>query len=208
MESNKVALVTGGTKGIGLATAIKLLNAGYKVFACSSNSVNIERAKLVYCDIDFVQCDVTSDSDVSRLFTLFSRLDVLVNNAGYLKVSPFASSQSQDDHKTMETNLFGALRCTRHALNLMSISGTVVNVLSSSIDGGRPGQSIYVASKAALAGAMMCIRKEHPHISIFDVKPRRTLTDMRLENFPGEDAADCLDPADVASSILACLPQN
>jgi 3-oxoacyl-[acyl-carrier protein] reductase len=207
---NKVVLVTGGTKGIGLATCKMLYNEGFRVFACSSQDCNIERARSEYANITFLKCDVSKGEEVSQLFASIGRVDVLVNNAGVLKVGPFTSLSLDDMRRMMDVNFWGAINCSRAALCNNTSELRIVNVLSSSIEGGRKGQGLYVASKAALAGAMMSLRLEvGDQITIVDIKPRRTLTDMRLDNFPNEDHEDCLEPQCVASMILnACLDKE
>ena len=218
IKVKRVAVVTGGSRGIGLETCLQLRDMDFEVVTCSSLSHGqcspYSPTNPISSGIEFVQCDISRPEEVDAFFDMierkYGRIDVLVNNAGILRVAPFAEATLEDMAKSMQTNVLGTLHCTQRAIHMMKKqphdAQRIMNVLSSSLDGGRPNQAMYVASKAALAGAMKCIRLELADaIKIIDIIPRRTLTDMRIQNFPDEEHDDCLDPKEVARAMVALV---
>lgn len=148
----KVALITGGSRGIGAATARLAASRGYRI--CISYVSNEAAAKRVADDIGdkggeafIVQADTGSESDISRMFEAVDReagrLDALVNNAGM--TGPFGSLDSQrpeDIRRVLEVNLLGLILCCREALKRMSTK-----------HGGRGGAIVNLASVAGREGA-------------------------------------------------------
>ena len=162
--SNKVALVTGGSSGIGEATALKLQELGYTTYAAARR---VERMQhLTTSGIRPLAMDVTDDesmqSGVEHILAEEGRIDVLVNAAGYgsygaLEDVPLAEARNQ-----AEVNLFGAARLTQLVLPQMreQRSGTIVNITSM---GGKiytPLGAWYHATKHALEALSDCLRME------------------------------------------------
>lgn len=213
---NRVVVVTGGTRGIGLEVVRQLGAAGFTAVACSRSQDSVDRASALVPGAEFVRCDVSKPAEVAEMFAAVRRRwgapDVLVNNAGVLRIAPFEGVSEDDAMSMLRTNLLGAVWCTQAVLGDMRQrnAGLVVSVLSSSACGGRPEQAAYVASKAALSGALDCLQLELARdgangVAVVKVVPRRTLTDMRLANFPGDPRDACLSPADVARVVLAAI---
>jgi NAD(P)-dependent dehydrogenase (short-subunit alcohol dehydrogenase family) len=164
MTTKKIALVTGGSSGIGEATALALAETGYTVY---TGARRVERmAHLKEHGIRPLALDVTDDesmqSAVSQIIASEGRIDVLVNNAGYgsygaLEDVPLSEARSQ-----FEVNVFGAARLTQLVLPHMreQRSGTIVNITSM---GGKiytPLGSWYHATKFALEAISDCLRME------------------------------------------------
>lgn len=199
-----VALITGGTRGIGFATALKLKEFGISTVVCSRTAPIHNEPGL-----DYIICDVSIKTDVAQMFARikknYGHLDILVNNAAHMKVTKLEEVCEEDAELTMRTNVYGAMFCMQEALPILSRNGIIINLISSCVEGGRNGQSMYGASKAALSTMSDCfaleIRDANKEISVVKVMPRRTMTGMRLQNFPNEDHEDCLQPEDVASVI-------
>ena len=171
-----VVLITGGSRGIGAATALAAARAGYAV------AVNFHRnaaaAQAVVDEIEAqggqalaLQADVIQEDDVLALFaaidTTWGRLDALVNNAGIVDVSCRVDAMDVARLKRMfETNVVGSFICAREAVLRMSTrhggrGGTIVNVSSAAARLGSPGQYVdYAASKGAIDTFTIGLAKE------------------------------------------------
>ena len=156
----KVALVTGAARGIGLATAKRFLADGYCVALVDIDGDNLKRtyAALAKTDVTMaIECDVSNPGDVERAFELtatrFGRLDALVNNAGIAIFKPILDVTFEDWSRVLAVNLTGPCLCTQAAAPLMRDSGggAVVNITS--ISGLRAStlRTAYGTSKAGLA---------------------------------------------------------
>ncbi len=165
MELNlqhKVACITGGSRGIGLATAIAFVNEGAKVLICGRDSGRLKEAvertrNATGITIDAVQADVTKVEDIELLGQHVERnygiLDVLVNNAGTGIYKAFASVTSQDLMQGMAINFFAQFRVTQRMLDLLAKPGhgVVINVSGRTAIRGNfpPGSSCTGPAKAA-----------------------------------------------------------
>ena len=159
--SGKVALVTGGAKGIGGDISLLLSNAGAKVIINYNKSG--DRAEMLKKEIstfgneaDIFKADVSNNKEVTALFDFirkkFNQLDILVNNAGTIKDSLLLSMKLSDWDVVQDVNLRGAFLCTKCAAEMMMLNhyGKIINIASiSSIKGGR-GQTNYAAAKGGL----------------------------------------------------------
>ncbi len=156
----KVALVTGGTSGIGLASVESLHRKGYTVVFTSSKSA-VQGEQIAGQDresLRYLTCDVSNKEQISSVKTLitelYGRLDILVNNAGYTEVVPHSNFEGANDElwmKVFTTNVMGTWWMSTQFHELLKVhGGSIVNVTS--IAGLRPmGSSIpYSVSKAAL----------------------------------------------------------
>jgi NAD(P)-dependent dehydrogenase (short-subunit alcohol dehydrogenase family) len=162
--SNKVALVTGGSSGIGEATALKLQELGYTTYAAARRVERMEH--LTTTGIRPLAMDVTDDesmqSGVEQIVAEEGRIDVLVNAAGYGSYGALEDVPLSEARNQFEVNLFGAARLTQHVLPRMreQRSGTVVNITSL---GGKiytPLGAWYHATKHALEALSDCLRME------------------------------------------------
>jgi NAD(P)-dependent dehydrogenase (short-subunit alcohol dehydrogenase family) len=162
--SNKVALVTGGSSGIGEATALKLQELGYTTYAAARRVERMEH--LTTTGIRPLAMDVTDDesmqSGVEQIVAEEGRIDVLVNAAGYGSYGALEDVPLSEARNQFEVNLFGAARLTQLVLPRMreQRSGTVVNINSM---GGKiytPLGAWYHATKHALEALSDCLRME------------------------------------------------
>jgi NAD(P)-dependent dehydrogenase (short-subunit alcohol dehydrogenase family) len=162
-SNQKVAVVTGSSSGIGFETSLALARNGFMTYATMRNlnkSENIkslaEKEKL---PLKIVQLDVTDDGSVKNamqsIIAEANRIDVLVNNAGYVLNGAFEDLAIEELKAQYETNLFGVTRVTQTALPIMrkQKSGIIVNISSGVVTiGGYPGGSAYVSTKFAIEG--------------------------------------------------------
>ena len=161
--NQKAAVVTGSSTGIGFETSLTLARNGFLTYATVRNlnkSGNIKSvANKEKLPLKIVQLDVTDDGSVKNamqsIIAEASRIDALVNNAGYSLNGAFEDIAMEELKAQYETNLFGVIRATQAALPLMrkQKSGIIVNISSGVITiGGFPGGSAYVSTKFALEG--------------------------------------------------------
>lgn len=163
-------LVTGASKGIGLATALAFARAGHRVVAAMRNPAQApelaEIAAREGLEVSIETLDVDSDESVSsaveRIAQSIGPLDVLVNNAGIERVGAIEDVSMDDVRAVMETNYFGAVRCIKAVVPAMRErrSGCIVNVTS--ISGRLAGSPMgpYAASKFALEALCECLAQE------------------------------------------------
>ena len=165
-ETNRIVLVTGGSRGIGAATARLAAQRGYAV--CVNYRQNEKAAKRVVADIETaggramaVPADISVEADVMRLFETCDRslgtLTALVNNAGILETQMRVEAMDAARlHRVFATNVIGAFLCAREAVRRMSLKhggagGAIVNVSSGAARLGSPGEYVdYAASKGAI----------------------------------------------------------
>lgn len=134
---DKIALVTGGTSGIGKEIVIELLDKGCIVFTCYSsneeNARNLER-EVNSDNLNVIKCDVSDESEVQGMMSVikekYGHLDYLVNNAGTF-IDNYIKDYSIDDFKkVLDINLLGKVICTKQAYPIMSKCGSIVNISS------------------------------------------------------------------------------
>ncbi len=211
----KVILVTGASRGIGLATAQALGAEGARLVLVAKGRAALKRAAHgVPGAVLALAADLTSPAEVKRLFTTvrqrFRRLDVLVNCAGVFAYKPFEKTTWEDWRSNIENNLTSVFLTTKAALPLLARSrGHIVNVLSISSIQAFPNCSAYCASKYGALGLTRVLREElrARDIRVTGIIPGSTNTRMKKEfDFPvrGEDL---LQPEDVAACVLGALVQ-
>ena len=159
---NKVVLITGGSRGLGLILARKLGNAGARVAICARNSEQLERAEaeLKARGIDALafHCDVTDQaavaSMISQIDCLWGPIDVLINNAGVIQMGPLDSMTAADFDQAMKTHFWAPLNCMWAVIPSMRHrkSGRIVNIASIGGKIAIPHLTPYCASKFALVG--------------------------------------------------------
>lgn len=186
-----VALVTGGSRGIGRAICVELARQGAAVAvnyagnsAAAEETVQLCRALGV--EAEAFQADVADpaacDAVVAAVKERFGRLDILVNNAGIARDGLLMTAKEEDFSKTLDTNLKGAYFCTKAAAKVMLRQKYGRIVCLSSIVGlrGNPGQTAYAASKAGVIGLVKAAAKELAgrDITVNAVAPGFIETDM------------------------------
>jgi uncharacterized protein len=169
---DKVVLITGGSSGIGKATAIHLSRLGAKVILVARSEGRLKPVQDEITEITkesplIIQCDITIEEDISRMADIVSRnfdhLDVLINSAGIGKYRVSEMISNQEMRRHFEVNFYGAYYCIKALLPLMKSqdSGYILNI-GSLFGKGVPfaDVSVYAASKFALRGFSDGLRKE------------------------------------------------
>ena len=162
MKAEKVAVVTGTSTGIGYETSLMLARNGFLTFATMRNLNKSDNIKSIAAKenlpIRITQLDVTDDvsikNAVQTILTDKGRIDVLVNNAGYVLEGAFEDLSVDEIKAQYETNVFGLIRTTQAVLPIMrkQKSGIIVNISSAAGRFGYPGGSAYISTKFAVEG--------------------------------------------------------
>jgi 3-oxoacyl-[acyl-carrier protein] reductase len=169
--TDRVALVTGGSRGLGRAMAIKLAGSGHRVvvnYARRSDAADEVVGEITANGGEAlaVAADVSEEEQVAHLFAAaeerFGQVQVLVNNAGITKDNLLLRMSPEDFDLVIATNLRSAFLCTKAALRPMVRSkwGRVISIASVAGIQGNPGQANYAASKAGLIGFTKSVAKE------------------------------------------------
>ena len=167
----RVAVVTGGSRGIGRAVCVALAEQGCQIVVNCQHGIEAAEETAALCrekgvDAITVQADVSTQEGCDALFKAvaeaFGRVDILVNNAGVTRDNLIMRLSEQDYDKVLNTNLKGAFLCCKAASRLMMRQryGRIVNL--SSVVGlrGNAGQTAYAASKAGIVGLTKSLAKE------------------------------------------------
>lgn len=188
--AGKVALVTGGTRGIGLAVARSLADDGASVVVSGRDPGRLENAAKELEGLGAsalaVAADAAKREDADRLVEAakerFGRIDVLVNNAGITRDQLLVRMKDDDWDEVLDTNLRGVFLMTRAAGKVMmrQKSGRIVNISSTAGAMGNPGQVNYSAAKAGVIGLTKASARElaHWNILVNAVAPGLIETDM------------------------------
>ncbi|MEM7407795.1 MAG: SDR family oxidoreductase [Pseudomonadota bacterium] len=188
-----IALVTGTSSGIGLATSVHLAANGYRVFAGMRNLAKAQKLESAAADLPLtvVQMDVTDDASVASAFAAAESagpVDVLVNNAGIGGATPVEDTTIEEHQAMFDTNYFGAMRCIRRALPSMRErrSGCIVNVTSMEGLFAMPNQVAYSASKWALecAGEVLAHEVVRFGVRVVNVEPGVIMTNIFENSAP------------------------
>jgi NAD(P)-dependent dehydrogenase (short-subunit alcohol dehydrogenase family) len=209
----RVAYVSGGASGIGLAIVRALLARDWRVAICGRDPERLERAarELDSARLLTTRADVAEEADVRRwVAEARERLgppDLLVNNAGIYEEYPIATLPTDSWDRVMAINLRGTFLCTREVLPLMQErgGGYVVNIASISGKRGLPGMGAYTASKFGVLGLADCLRHEgKPYgIRTTSICPGWVNTPMAAGTDIPPEAM--VQPADVAATVLFLL---
>jgi NAD(P)-dependent dehydrogenase (short-subunit alcohol dehydrogenase family) len=154
MATEKIALVTGGSAGLGEDIALHLQREGYKVLVCGRRADKLDAMKAR--GVEAFQCDISSRDDIARmhqwLVQAYGGLDVLVNCAGIaVQRSPFVEASADDIERLVQTNVLGTMFVTQAFLPLViARKGSVVNFSSTLAQRPRAGSIAYSATKGAI----------------------------------------------------------
>lgn len=171
MNDKKVALITGGTRGIGKAIAMKFAKNKYNlVINYVSDKTNIEDLKSEFynynVEVLFIKADVSKfeecENMIKQSIEKFGKIDVLVNNAGVTKDNLLLRMPTEDFEKVIDINLKGTFNVTKSVVPYMMKKrmGKIVNISSVVGISGNAGQCNYAASKAGIIGFTKSIAKE------------------------------------------------
>ena len=222
MLKDKVAIVTGGTRGIGRAIALKIADHGANIVINYRNSdKEAEELKAILegkgVKVLTVKCDISNFEDSKNLMDkckeVFGKIDILVNNAGITKDTLIMRMKEEDFDNVIDVNLKGTFNCAKHASAIMLKQrfGKIINMTSVVGIAGNAGQVNYAASKSGVIGLTKSLAKElgSRGITVNAVAPGFINTDMTasLSEKVKEEASKNIplkrlgDPEDVANLV-------
>lgn len=198
---NKVALVTGGSKGIGAAIVKELSKSGYKVIA----TYNTTTPKCKLDNVTYKKLDITDGEDcrkfIEELGEQSINVDILVNNAGVTKDAMFHKMKVEDWRSVLDVNLSSLYNLTQPVYTVMRERkyGRIINISSINANKGQIGQTNYCASKAGIQGFTKALAQEGARygITVNSISPGYTNTSM-VENIR----------ADILEEIKKSIPMG
>jgi len=213
---NSIAVVTGGSKGIGFSIAEALVKAGSRVYICGRGKGDLENALGRLSSVGEVAgsvCDVRSEEQVKAMLddcaARFGGIDVLVNNAG---VGYFGNTveemSSEEFRQTLETNLFGVFYACHHVIPVLKKrgGGYIINISSLAGQNAHPRMAAYNASKFGLNGFSEALMQEvrHDGIKVSYICPGSVNTDFGGDSTSAEKSWQ-LQPEDIADVVVDLL---
>jgi NAD(P)-dependent dehydrogenase (short-subunit alcohol dehydrogenase family) len=218
-NSVRTALVTGASRGFGLALTTALARRGTTVVACARDADRLHAAGAALPGAErvvAVPADVTDPAGRAALVAAAERaggLDLLVHNAGSLGPSPLpplADLPVEALREVLESNVVAPLALTRLALPLLRASAApaIVTLSSDAAVEAYAGWGGYSAAKAALDRLAAVLAVELPGWAVYAFDPGDMRTDMHQRAFPGEDISDRPEPATVVPALLRLLDER
>jgi 2-hydroxycyclohexanecarboxyl-CoA dehydrogenase len=202
----KVAVITGGSRGIGFATASRFLREGAHVAVADLRGDAMEHLRLVGqkagSRLLFAKADVGRFSEVQavgkKVLADLGGIDIWVNNAGWDRITPFLSTSPEDWAKVVEINLMGVVHGTRVALEAMverNKGGAIVNVASDAGRVGSSGEAVYSGAKGGVVAFTKAVAREVAQhgIRVNCVCPGPTETPLLAENFGTEEGSRIIE---------------
>lgn len=215
----KVAIVTGGGRGIGRAIAHAMSKEGVAVVAASRSFDQVtevaDELELAGRKALALRVDIRRPSEVDAMIgntaEAFGGLDILVNNAGVGHRKPLVETTAEEWDEIMDTNLKGMFLCCKSAIPLLAKrgGGVIVNISSGAGKVGIPTLSAYCASKFGVIGLSESLAGEVEEygIRVYALCPGGVDTEMHRRFFPEDPPYMLLKPEDVAKEVLKlCLP--
>ena len=218
--SEKLALVTGGSRGIGKACALKLAQAGYDVvinYAGNTEAAQktIEELKAFGVEAEAYKFDVSNqeevDENIAKIIEKYGRIDILVNNAGITRDDLFIRMDADKWNAVINTNLNSAFYVSKPVIKVMmkQRSGAIVNMSSVVGVSGNIGQANYSAAKAGLIGFTKSLAKElgSRNIRVNAIAPGFIATDMTKDLANTEEMMKFIPlkrmgtPEDIATAV-------
>ncbi|AGB84063.1 dehydrogenase of unknown specificity, short-chain alcohol dehydrogenase like protein [Serratia sp. FGI94] len=217
----RIALVTGASRGIGRAIAQRLAEEGFTVVVnYAGNAASAQETVRHIVDAGgkalAIQADVANDADVKRLFSetlaLHQRLDVVVHNAGIMPMAKITPAGIDDFDKVIHTNLRGGFLILAHAAENISAGGRIIALTSSVLAKSFPAYGPYIASKAGMEGLVRVLANElrGRNVTVNAVAPGPTGTELFLQG-KSEEQVNTLaslaplerigTPADIANTV-------
>ena len=178
----RTAFISGASRGIGLACARALADAGVHVVLAARDAAKLEQASSEIPNSTWVTIDLSSTDSIKEAFAKAGKIDILVNNAAVTKDGLAVRMKKDDWDSVISTNLTGAFLATQLVLQSMMKArwGRIINISSVVGLAGNPGQANYVASKAGLIGLTKSLAQEmgSRNITVNAVAPGFIETDM------------------------------
>ncbi len=209
----KVAVVTGGSDGIGRALVLALLRQGCKVATCARNYDKLYALKASHPDehtLFIYTADVSKEQDcvlfIQHTIQQFGTIDILINNAGISMRGLFMDTQLEVFHKLMNVNFWGNIYCAKAALPyILKNKGSLVSISSIAGIRGLPGRSGYSASKFAVNGWMEALRTEllDTGVHVLSVYPGYTASNIRQAALTEDGSTQKESPLDEGELMTA-----
>jgi|SRR5687767_5577614 len=221
--ANRIALITGGGRGIGRAIALAFAREGAAIALCSRSSGEVERVadeirKQFHVDTFYDVCDVSDPADVLEFFRALGnafeqrRPDILINNAGIAESAPLAKTDDDLWQRHLAINLSGTFYCTRAAMPDMLERGwgRVINIASIAGKTGAPYIAAYSASKHGVLGLTRSIALEvaEKGITVNAICPGYVDTDMTTRGIENVTAKTGRTADQALEAIKKMSPQN
>lgn len=216
--TSKVALITGGSRGFGLATARALAQRGWSLVIDARGGDALADAETELAQLTTVKAIVGDVAEPSHRKDLVSmaadlgRLDLLVNNASILGPSPqpaLAAYPIETLRAVYEVNVLAPLALAQEALDrIRETKGFIVNVTSDAAVESYAGWGGYGSSKAALNQVSNVLAAEEPGVRVYWFDPGDMNTQMHQEAFPGEDISDRPDPQESVPALLDLIERR
>ena len=214
--SGKKVLITGGSSGIGRATAIELISMGAIVSITGRNKEKLERVASEINAIP-IHLDVSKYNTIAvktlDAFHSMGGIDVLVNNAGIGEFAKLEDIKISQFENTFATNVFGLTMLTQEVVKFFKTQqhGTIINIGSSAATSGFPSGSVYSASKFALRGLTECWRHElrRDNIRVILVNPSEVTTAFNNKNRTEREVQDNkLRPSEISHVIISAIQMD
>jgi 3-oxoacyl-[acyl-carrier protein] reductase len=207
-------IVTGGSSGIGRATAQKLIEMGANVLITGRSEKRLQKvAETLGCN--WIKADVSASEDVNRTFDWVSQewgnqLDILINNAALGEFASVEETPMESYHRVFNVNLFGPIMMIKKTIPLMKAQnqGSIVNIASTSSLKGFSNGSAYASSKFALRGFTQSLAEEvrQFNIRVFQVNPSEVSTALgNPERIERKENDFKLGPEQIAHTIVSIL---
>jgi NAD(P)-dependent dehydrogenase (short-subunit alcohol dehydrogenase family) len=209
MFSMPVAIVTGASRGLGLALARALDERGWRVVVDARGEEALTQATDGLGGVTAIAGDVADPAHRAALLDAAGqRIDVLVNNASLLGPSPqpaLADYPADELRRVYEVNVLAPLELVQLVLPRMAPRGAILNVTSDAGVEAYEGWGGYGSSKAALEQLGAILAAEHPELRVYTVDPGDMRTQMHQDAFPGEDISDRPPPEESVPGLLALI---
>jgi NAD(P)-dependent dehydrogenase (short-subunit alcohol dehydrogenase family) len=215
MDTTRTAIITGASRGLGLALARELAGRGWNLVVDARGAEALEAAHATFAvpgrttAVAGDVADLDHRRDLVAAAERTGRLDLLVNNASALGPSPMpalARLEPADLEDVLRTNLVAPLALIQEALPLLAAgSGRILNITSDAAVEGYEGWGGYGASKAGLEQLSNVLAAEQPDLRVYWVDPGDMRTQMHQDAFPGEDISDRPPPEESVPGLIALI---
>lgn len=216
-KSKRTALITGASRGLGLALARTLAQQGWQLILTARNAVKLlavqeELSKIT--TVDAISGDLIDEIHLLQLPARAAKmggLDIVINNASTLGISPqpgLLEYKIEVIHSVFHTNVIAPLSLLQKLQHSLKPGARIINVSSDAAVNAYEGWGAYGASKAALDHLSAIFAKENPQWKIYWVDPGDMRTQMHQEAFPGEDISDRPLPESTVPGFLQLIEEE